>query len=43
MDVIFKNIKFKDKNGLDINIFEEMKKFANSNPKIKSIYVKNIL
>ena len=35
-DVIFKN-------GLDINISEEMKKFANSNPKIKCIYEKNIL
>ena len=43
MDAIFTNIDSQDIYGKYLNIDERMENFANSYPKIKSIYVKNIL
>ena len=43
MDAIFKKDFNIDINGKNIDIDEKMKNFANSNPKIKSIFKKNIL
>ena len=43
MDAIFKKIDLKDLDGIELNIDEKMKNFANSNPKIISIFKKNIL
>lgn len=43
MDTIFKKIEFKDLDGMKLDIDEKMKNFANSNPKIISIFKKNIL
>ena len=43
MDVIFKRTEIKDKLGFKINIDEGMKKFANTNEKVISVYSKNIL
>ena len=43
MDVIFKNLDFKDIKGKYLNLDERMENFANSHPQVLSIFVKNIL
>ena len=43
MDTIFKKMDLKDIKGNKIDIFKKMENFANSHPKILSIFVKNIL
>ena len=42
-DAIFKNIGSKDIKGQDLDLDERMKNFANSEPRILSIFLKNIL
>ena len=43
MDIIFKNLDFKDISGKDLNLDERMANFANNHPQVLSIFVKNIL
>ena len=43
IDTIFKKLDFLDIDGNQLNIDERMKNFANSHPKILSIFKKNIL